>query len=79
MRNPQAGLIRNDVSRNVYVWGALALCLGLIGMAVGLPALADLLGLPWPGLQGLALAGAASLVPLVLGQVWLALIRPGVA
>tara|TARA_R110002012_G_scaffold77282_8_gene195527 strand:- start:12725 stop:15427 length:2703 start_codon:yes stop_codon:yes gene_type:complete len=79
MRNPQAGLIRNDVSRNAYVWGALALCLGLIGMAVGLPALADLLGLPWPGLQGLALAGAASLVPLVLGQVWLALIRPGVA
>jgi len=79
MRNPKAGLIRNDVSRNAYVWGALALCLGLIGMAVGLPVLADLLGLPWPGLQGLALAGAASLVPLVLGQVWLALTRPGVA
>ncbi|MCY0154305.1 cation-translocating P-type ATPase C-terminal domain-containing protein [Hoeflea alexandrii] len=73
MRDPDAGLISNDVTRNAYVWGAIVLCLGLIGFAVGLPTLANLLGLPWPGPQGLALAAVASLVPLVLGQAWLAL------
>lgn len=77
MRDPDAGLIGNDVTRNAYVWGALVLCLGLIGLAVGLPSLADLLGLPWPGPQGLALAAAASLVPLLLGQTWLALTGHG--
>ncbi|MEQ8306638.1 MAG: cation-transporting P-type ATPase [Hoeflea sp.] len=77
MRDPDAGLIGNDVTRNAYVWGALVLCLGLIGLAVGLPSLADLLGLPWPGPQGLALAAAASLVPLLLGQAWLVLAGHG--
>jgi Ca2+-transporting ATPase len=76
MRDPDAGLISNDVTRNAYVWGAIVLCLGLIGFAVGLPTLANLLGLPWPGPQGLALAAVASLVPLVLGQAWLAFTRP---
>ncbi|AKH99625.1 P-type ATPase, translocating [Hoeflea sp. IMCC20628] len=77
MRDPDAGLFSNDVTRNPYVWGALALCLGLIGLAHWLPWLADLLGLPNPGPQGLALSAAASLAPLVLGQVWLTLARFG--
>ncbi|MBU4530937.1 MAG: cation-transporting P-type ATPase [Hoeflea sp.] len=77
MRDPDAGLFDNDVTRNPYVWGALALCLGLIGLALWLPQLADLLGLPDPGSQGLALAFVASLTPLALGQLWLALIRFG--
>ncbi|KGF70610.1 ATPase [Hoeflea sp. BAL378] len=77
MRDPGSGLFNNEVTRNLYVWGALVLCLGLVGLALWLPALADLLGLPSPGPQGLALAFAASLAPLVLGQAWLAVARPG--
>ena len=77
MRDAGAGLFDNDVARNPYVWGALALCLGLIGLAVWLPALASLLGLPNPGTEGLVLALAASLTPLLLGQAWLALAGPG--
>ena len=77
MRDPEADLFNNDVTRNSYVWGALALCLVLIGLAVWLPALADLLGLPNPGLKGLALSFAASLAPLLLGQAWLGLARGG--
>jgi P-type Ca2+ transporter type 2C len=73
MRDADAGLFNNEVTRNTYVWGALALCLGLIGLAVWQPALADLLGLPNPGPEGLALSLAASLVPLVVGQAWIAL------
>ncbi|MCY0095982.1 cation-translocating P-type ATPase [Hoeflea ulvae] len=77
MRDADSGLLDNDVTRNRYVWGALALCLGLIGLALWQPALADLLGLPDPGAPGLLLSAVASLVPLALGQAWLILARPG--
>lgn len=77
VRDADAGLINNEVTRNPYVWGALALCLGITGLALWLPSLAGLLGLPDPGPGGLALAGATSLAPLLLGQAWLGLTRPG--
>ncbi|MCZ4289954.1 cation-translocating P-type ATPase [Hoeflea alexandrii] len=77
VRDADAGLFDNEVTRNPYVWGALALCLGLIGLAVWLPSLAGLLGLPHPGATGLALSLAASLAPLLLGQAWLGLTRTG--
>lgn len=77
VRDADAGLIRNEVTRNPYVWSALALCLGLIGLALWLPSLAGLLGLPDPGAGGLVLAGVMSLLPLALGQAWLGLTRTG--
>ena len=72
LRDAEAGLLRNEVSGNPYVWGAIVLCLGLIAAAFWLPGLADLLQLVSPGLEGFLLAGAGSLVPLILGQAWLA-------
>ena len=71
LRDPDAGIFRNEVTGNAYVWWAIVLCLGLIGAALWVPWLADLLGLPDPGWKGLALAAGASLVPLALGQAWL--------
>jgi len=68
MRTRGSGFFVNDVTGNGYVWGALVLCLGLISAALWLPWLSGLLGLPWPGLNGLALSAAMSLVPLVFGQ-----------
>lgn len=73
MRDPDAGPFRNDVTRNPYVWGALALCFGLIALALWFPPLTELLGLPYPGGRGLALAALASFMPLVLGQVLVSL------
>jgi Ca2+-transporting ATPase len=70
MRDRNSGLLNNEVTRNGYIWGAIALCLGLIGLAKWFPPLADLLGLPNPGRAGLVLAVTASLVPLLLGQAW---------
>ena len=67
---------KSDVVRNGYVWGAIGLCLGLIALALFYPDLADLLGLPWPGETGLALAGAMSLLPLLLGQAAIVMV-PG--
>jgi len=72
MRDPDAGILGNDITRNPYVWGAIALCLGLIALAVWLPGLAGLLELASPGAAGLGLAAAASIVPLALGQLWIA-------
>jgi Ca2+-transporting ATPase len=72
LRDPDAGLLRNDVTRNPYVWGAIVLCLGLIVLALWLPALADLLQLASPAREGLALAAVASVAPLLIGQGWIA-------
>ncbi len=58
----------NDVTGNLWVWGAIALCLILIAAALWVPALSDILKLPDPGLEGLLLAAIASFAPLVIGQ-----------
>ncbi|WP_433989807.1 Calcium-transporting ATPase (plasmid) [Pseudoseohaeicola sp. NH-UV-7] len=76
VRDTDSNLFRNEVTRNGYVWGAIVLCLGLIGLALWFPPLAGLLGLPTPGITGLALAAAASFVPLLFGQVWVWLGEP---
>lgn len=75
LRGADSGLFRNEITRNPHVWGAIAICLLLIGLALWHPALANLLQLAVPVHQGLALAFAASLAPLILGQIWIA-IRP---
>ncbi len=73
VRQSSSDILRNDITRNLYVWSALLLCLGLIGLAMELPYLADRLGLAWPGREGVALACAMSLLPLVAGQIFLAI------
>ncbi len=69
MRGLGTRLIRNEITSNPFVWGALALCIGLLLAAVYLPFLADLLGTTTPGVMGWTLVAVMSLVPLVLGQL----------
>ena len=73
MRDPDASIIRNEVTQNPYVWGALALCIALLLAAVYVPFLANLLGVVNPTLEGWALVIGASLMPLILGQIGQAL------
>ena len=68
MRDPGSGRIRNEVTRNGWVWGALVLCLGLLALAVHAAPLARVLGTVSPGAAGWGLALGFSLVPLVVGQ-----------
>jgi Ca2+-transporting ATPase len=70
MREAGSSMLRNEVTRNPYVWGALALCIGLLAAAVYFPILADLLKTEDPGLTGWSLVIVASLIPLVIGQSW---------
>jgi Ca2+-transporting ATPase len=71
MRTPESGVFDNEISRTVYVWLALGLCLGLLLLAVYWPPLAAILSVVPPGLDGWLLIGGASLVPLLGGQLYL--------
>ncbi len=69
MRDTDSGFLRNDITQNPYVWGALALCTVLLLIAVYVPFLADLLSLAQPGATGWALVLVGSLMPWAVGQI----------
>ena len=69
LRSRGTSLLRNDVVRNPYVWGAVALCVVLLLTAVYLPGLSDVLKLTHPGARGWLVVIGLSLVPLVAGQI----------
>ncbi len=73
MRDPGSGWIRNEITGNPWIWGALGLCLVLLLLAVYWAPLAAVLSIGNPGLSGWAVATASSLVPLVVGQLALLL------
>jgi Ca2+-transporting ATPase len=68
MRGPGSALFSNEVTRNGYVWGALALCVFLTLAAVFIDPAAQVLGVVNPGRDGWILIAVMSLLPLVLGQ-----------
>ena len=68
MRDRGSGVFKNDITRNSFVWGALALCTGLLVAAVYLPGLSYVLRVCHPGLKGWILVIVMSLIPLVIGQ-----------
>ena len=70
MRRLDSGLVNNEISRNPYVWGALALCIGLLLVAVYVPFLADILRVTAPGVDDWLPIVGGSLVPLIVGQVY---------
>ncbi|MGD2050206.1 MAG: cation-transporting P-type ATPase [Chloroflexota bacterium] len=69
MRDLGTSLIRNEITTNLYVWGALALCAILLLLAVYLPVLSDVLSTVDPGLNGWLLVLAMSVLPTIVGQV----------
>jgi Ca2+-transporting ATPase len=71
LRSPAAGLLRNEITQNPWIWGAIALCTALLVSAVYLPGLSRVLETRPVGWGGWALALAMSLIPLLLGQVLL--------
>jgi Ca2+-transporting ATPase len=64
-------VLRNAVTRNLLVWYALVLSLGLILVAVTIPVLATALQIQAIGVEGWALAVGCSVLPLAAGQAWL--------
>jgi len=69
MRERGSSLLRNDITGNPFVWGALVLCTGLLLAAVYVPGLADVLRVADPGTRGWAVVISMSLVPWAIGQI----------
>ena len=68
MRDLGTGLLRNEISANPYIWGALGICLVLLLLAVYLPGLSTVLSTVDPGLNGWLLVLGMSVLPTVVGQ-----------
>jgi Ca2+-transporting ATPase len=67
MREDPARFVLNEITKNVWIWIAIVICLALILMAVYTPLLRGLLELTDPGARGWLLIIIASFIPLVLG------------
>lgn len=76
MREIGSGFLRNEITGNPWIWGALGLCLALIASSVLWTPLARTLSISHPGGNGCGLAILMSLIPLVVGQIELSLRRP---
>ena len=63
------GLVRNDVTRNPYVWGALGLCATMLVVATYVPGIARVLKVTAPSGAGWLVVLGMSLLPCVVGQV----------
>lgn len=68
MRDWGSSFVSNDITRNRFVWGALALCSGLLIAAVYLPGLASVLKVVDPGIKGWLLVMGMSFIPWLVGQ-----------
>ncbi len=69
MRDPGPHIIRNEVTRNPFVWAALGLCAALLAAAVLVPPLAAVLKVRDPGRTGWTLILAGGFAPFLVIQV----------
>ena len=69
MRARNTSLLKNDVTSNPYVWGALGLCAALLILSVYLPPMAAILKLVNPGASGWLIVLTASSFTCVIGQL----------
>jgi Ca2+-transporting ATPase len=69
MREDNTNIVKNEVTTNPWVWGAVVLCLGLIVSAVYVPVLSHVLKTVHPrGTEWLLIIGM-SVIPLLGGQL----------
>jgi Ca2+-transporting ATPase len=69
MRGAGSSVFHNAVTRNPYVWMAVALCTAILLLAVYVPPLAEVLQVVPPDGAGWTLVVAASIAPLLLGMM----------
>jgi Ca2+-transporting ATPase len=68
MRHPQSGLMRNEVTRNSWLWGALVLCTALLAAPPYLAPMADVMQLTPPTPIMWATILGMSVTPLIITQ-----------
>ncbi|MFO7796391.1 MAG: cation-translocating P-type ATPase [Promethearchaeati archaeon] len=70
MRNFGTSFLKNEITINKYIWGAIILSGIIILLATYLPGLSFVLKTVDPGVEGWSLILGMSLMPLILGQIW---------
>ncbi len=75
LRHPDAGVLRNEITRSAWVWVSIGFCSLLLLLAVYLPQLRMVLGLALPTAAMWTLAILASLAPLALIQLAQGIVR----
>ncbi|MHC4518980.1 MAG: cation-translocating P-type ATPase [Planctomycetota bacterium] len=68
MRGTGSGILRNEITRSRYVWGAVGLCVGLLLIAIYVPIVASVMGLTRPSLREWLLVLLCSALTWVVGQ-----------
>ena len=69
MRHPTSGLFHNEITRNPWIWAALALCAGILVTAAYVPSLSYMLHLVAPDIKMWGIVLAMSLAPLLIGLI----------
>ena len=69
MRGDMKRVVNNEITRNVWIWAAIVLCIVLILAAIYVPVLSDVLRLADPGASGWLVILVASLVPLFVAPL----------
>lgn len=69
MRDRGSGFFYNEITRNAFVWGALASGMSLLLLAIYLPGLSSVLKMAPPGGEGWTLVIVMSLMPWMVGQI----------
>lgn len=78
MRGSLKHVVNNEITRNIWIWAALALCLVLVLAAVYTPVLQDVLELSDPTATGWLVITIGSLVPLFAAPVIRHIARMGI-
>ncbi|MGF1513421.1 MAG: cation-translocating P-type ATPase [Elainellaceae cyanobacterium] len=65
-----ANIVNNEITRNPYVWGALALCSVVLVSTPYIPGISGVLDLTHPGADGWLVIVIGSLGPVLVGQLW---------
>ena len=68
MRHPRSRLLRNEVTRNPWLWASLALCTALLAVPPYLPPVAYVLHLAPPSPAMWAIIVALSAAPMIVTQ-----------
>ena len=69
MRDDWRRPLSNEITRNLWIWAAVILCVALTVGAVYLPVISDVLSLAHPGIRGWVLVLIMSAVPLVMAPL----------
>jgi Ca2+-transporting ATPase len=69
MRADHSHPFNNEITGNPWVWAAVVVCIAILGLALALGPLREVLVLTMPDISGWLLIIAASLVPLVFGPI----------